>query len=86
MFVVSQANADGTFDEHKAVIGVSTEDAARKEYLRNYDAGWESRILSIREMPFAAFVRGFTIQGDRTAGGHVLKSLFKKRPTAIAAG
>ena len=79
VFVVSQANADGTFDEHKAVIGVSTEEAARKEYLRNYDAGWESRILSIRELPFAAFVSWIHDTGETgPQGGHVLKSLFKK--------
>jgi hypothetical protein len=40
VFVVDQVNADGSFDEHKALIGWETEDAARRAYLSNYETGW----------------------------------------------
>lgn len=42
VFVVNQMNADGAFDEHKAVLGpnITTEEQAKAEYLKNYSAGW----------------------------------------------
>jgi hypothetical protein len=40
IFVVNQV-LDGKFDEHKCVIGVTNEAAARKVYLDNYEDGWD---------------------------------------------
>ena len=39
-WVIDQINQDGTFDEHKIVIGPDTEAEARDAYLANYDSGW----------------------------------------------
>jgi len=41
VFVVDQVNLDGTFDEHKILLGFSDIDQARKAYLSNYEEGWQ---------------------------------------------
>lgn len=47
VFVIDQNNADGSFDEHKCMIGFDTAEAACAAYLSNYEEGWESRIGAI---------------------------------------
>ena len=41
VFVVDQVNLDGKFDEHKCLLGCSSEAEAREVYLRNYSPGWK---------------------------------------------
>ena len=40
IFVVDQVKEDGSFDEHKVVMGAASEDQARQVYLSNYPQGW----------------------------------------------
>ncbi len=40
VFVVNQMKKDGTFDEHKCILGCMNLIDAKKTYLRNYSAGW----------------------------------------------
>ena len=40
VFVVDQVNRDGSFDEHKVVLGAVDEAGARSTYLGNYEKGW----------------------------------------------
>jgi len=40
VFVVDQYKGDGTFDEHKVVLGADSMDDAVETYSRNYSAGW----------------------------------------------
>jgi hypothetical protein len=40
IYVIDQVNKDGSFDEHKVMMGFTTADAAREGYLANYDKGW----------------------------------------------
>ena len=40
VFVVDQTNTDGTFDEHKVMLGFNDRDEAMGAYLANYDATW----------------------------------------------
>ena len=40
-FVVDQYNPDGTFDEHKVMLGFNDMDEAKGAYLSNYEKGWE---------------------------------------------
>lgn len=40
IFVVYQNNPDGTFDEHKVIVGADDHTDARKIYLSNYEKGW----------------------------------------------
>ena len=40
-FVVDQTNTDGSFDEHKVMLGFNDKDEAMSAYLANYDKTWE---------------------------------------------
>lgn len=41
VFVVDQYNPDGTFDEHKVMLGFNDKEEAIEAYLSNYEDGWE---------------------------------------------
>lgn len=41
VFVVDQYNEDGSFDEHKVMLGFNDADEAETAYLSNYEKGWE---------------------------------------------
>ena len=41
VYVVDQYNPDGTFDEHKVMLGFNDIDEAKSDYLANYEKGWE---------------------------------------------
>jgi hypothetical protein len=40
IYVVDQVGADGTFDEHKCLVGYSSQKDAERAYLANYPRGW----------------------------------------------
>lgn len=61
VFVVDQVNADGTFDEHKALIGWDTEQEAREAYAANYDDGW--KVGPVTAMSMDEF-KGWLESGD----------------------
>lgn len=42
VFVVDQYNPDGSFDEHKVMLGFNDADEAKGDYLANYEQGWEN--------------------------------------------
>lgn len=42
VFVVDQYNPDGSFDEHKVMLGFNDQDEAKGDYLANYGQGWEN--------------------------------------------
>ena len=41
VYVVDQYNPDGTFDEHKVMLGFNDADEAKSDYLANYEKGWQ---------------------------------------------
>lgn len=55
VFVVDQV-LRGTFDEHKVIIGATSEEEARDVYLANYSPGWRG-LGAITAMPMAEFKR-----------------------------
>lgn len=59
VFVVDQVNKDGTFDEHKVVMGAADEAEARATYLQNYEKGWTGlgAITQMSQVDFKAWVR-----------------------------
>lgn len=59
VFVVDQVNKDGSFDEHKVVMGAADEAEARKTYLGNYAKGWTGlgAITQMTQDEFKAWVR-----------------------------
>lgn len=42
VFVVDQYDPDGSFDEHKVMLGFNDQDEAKGDYLANYEQGWEN--------------------------------------------
>ena len=43
VYIVDQYNEDGTFDEHKVMLGFNDEAEAQDAYLSNYEKGWASK-------------------------------------------
>ena len=54
VFIVDQVNEDGSFDEHKVMLGFGNAGAARRGYLANYAKGWKG-LGGLTEMPFDQF-------------------------------
>ncbi|MDV3479887.1 PLxRFG domain-containing protein [Sphingobium yanoikuyae] len=54
VFIVDQVNKDGSFDEHKVMVGFGDKGAARRGYLANYEKGWTG-LGDITEMSFDDF-------------------------------
>lgn len=42
VFVIDQYNTDGSFDEHKVMLGFNEAEEAHAAYLSNYEKGWEN--------------------------------------------
>ncbi|MGM0858675.1 MAG: LPD38 domain-containing protein [Pseudomonadota bacterium] len=49
-YVVDQVNPDGSFDEHKVLLGFDSLEQARQGYLDNYEDGWQG-LGDISETP-----------------------------------
>ena len=50
VYVVDQYNHDGSFDEHKVMLGFNSKEEAFDAYLSNYEEGWEKgRRLDVTE-------------------------------------
>lgn len=64
VFVVNQQKPDGTFDEHKVVLGESTAEDAKALYLRNYAPGWKG-FMSVTAMTVPQFKRWLK-DGDKS--------------------
>ena len=63
VFVIDQIKADGTFDEHKTVIGPDTEAEARALYLAHYPDDWTG-LGAITSMPVEAF-KAWALDGKK---------------------
>lgn len=56
VFVVDQYNPDGSFDEHKVMLGFNNAEEAKRDYLANYEKGWEnSRRIDVSAVNLADF-------------------------------
>ena len=54
VYIVDQYNEDGTFDEHKVMLGFNDEAEAQDAYLSNYEKGWSFKhklVLSSVNLP-----------------------------------
>lgn len=58
VYVIDQINKDGSFDEHKVMLGFGNAKAARDGYHANYQAGWDGfgRIQKMSMGEFKAWV------------------------------
>ncbi|MCD8287065.1 MAG: hypothetical protein LUD50_07575, partial [Clostridia bacterium] len=67
VFVVDQYNPDGSFDEHKVMIGFNDAADAMRAYLDNYEKGWEKgRRLEISSIPASDFEKWVESSGRKT--------------------
>lgn len=64
VFIVDQVNKDGSFDEHKVILGAVDAADAEKTYKRNYSAGWA--VGPISEMDIDQF-KDWLKNGDTKA-------------------
>lgn len=56
VFVVDQYNPDGTFDEHKVMLGFNDASDAKNNYLANYKKGWKNgRRIDVSAVSLADF-------------------------------
>lgn len=56
VYVVDQYNPDGTFDEHKVMLGFNDASDAKNNYLANYKKGWEKeRRIDVSAVSLADF-------------------------------
>jgi hypothetical protein len=88
VFVVDQVNRDGSFDEHKVVLGAADEADARSTYLGNYEKGWTGLggITQMTQDEFKAWVRdaGKTMKPAGTLPG-AAPAPASKKPRGILA-
>lgn len=54
--VIDQLKADGSFDEHKAMVGWSDQSLALHSYLDNYSPGWDKRVGGVVTMTQGEFL------------------------------
>jgi hypothetical protein len=81
VFVVDQINKDGTFDEHKAMVGYPNILAARRAYAQNYPKGFKVGPIGTMEM---SEFKGWLKDGDQTVPYQPSK--IKGAPAAATAG
>ncbi|MBL3825176.1 MULTISPECIES: hypothetical protein [unclassified Marinobacter] len=63
VFVIDQPKADGSFDEHKILLGYANEKEAREGYLANYEKGWKAGPITRMSMDdFKDWVRNGNTQ------------------------
>lgn len=63
VFIVDQVKEDGSFDEHKVMLGYESSEDARDAYLRNYEDGWQG-LGSITQIDIEDFRRW--VEADKT--------------------
>lgn len=65
VFVVNQLKKDGSFDEHKAMLGFNNIEHAKASYMRNFQPGWKG-MGDVVEMTTEEF-KHWTENGDTKA-------------------
>lgn len=72
--IIDQYNPDGTFDEHKVMLGFNSMDEAKEAYLSNYEEGWENgRRLVFTTADLADFEKWIESSHRKTKAYHEYK-------------
>ena len=80
VFVVDQYNPDGSFDEHKVMLGFNDIDDAYAAYLSNYEKGWsDSRKIVIRPSTLEDFEKWINSSHRKTKPFAEYKSVEENR-------
>ena len=67
VFVVDQYNPDGSFDEHKVMLGFNNAEEAKRDYLANYEKGWENgRRIDVSAVNLADFEKWIASSHHKT--------------------
>lgn len=85
VFVVDQNNRDGSFDEHKVIMGAATVAQARATYLQNYEKGWTGLggITQMTQDEFKAWVMDAQKTRKRVAPASSLKRVEEEEKTPV---
>lgn len=82
VFVVDQYNADGTFDEHKVMLGFNEQEEAFDAYLSNYERDWEhGRRLDVSSVNIEDFERWIESSRRKTKPFTEYKNVHKDTAT-----
>jgi|GEM_PF-5602249 len=70
-YIVDQTNQDGSFDEHKIMLGFDSKEKAKKGYLVNYDKDWQGlgNITEIAMEDLKKWIKGETVKPYRPISG-----------------
>jgi GNAT superfamily N-acetyltransferase len=82
VFVVDQLDAEGDFDEHKAIAGVPTKADARRLYLDHYPAKFFGGISALTVEQFKEFLRDGDVSKPVAGQVHALKAAADAGPAA----
>ncbi|MGN1220175.1 MAG: hypothetical protein ACI4TU_04475, partial [Candidatus Cryptobacteroides sp.] len=56
VYIIDVYNPDGSFDEHKVMLGFNDAATAREDFLKNYDEGWgDNRRIDMSEVDISDF-------------------------------
>ena len=84
VFVVDQYNPDGSFDEHKVMLGFNDKDEAFEAYLSNYEAGWDKgRRLDVTAVNLNDFEKWIESSKRKTKAFADYKSIKSKEDNNI---
>lgn len=87
VYVVDQYNPDGTFDEHKVMLGFNDMDEAKSDYLANYEKGWENgRRIDVTAVNLEDFEKWIASSHRKTKPFGEYSSVKKDTDTTVKTG
>lgn len=85
VFVVDQYNPDGTFDEHKVMLGFNSEEDAYNAYLSNYESEWEKgRRLDVGVVDIREFEKWVDSSRRKTKAFSEYRSVKSKNDNSLS--
>lgn len=85
VYVVDQYNPDGTFDEHKVMLGFNSEEDAYNAYLSNYESEWEKgRRLDVGEVDIREFEKWVDSSRRKTKAFSEYRSVKSKNDNSLS--
>ena len=87
VFIIDQYNPDGTFDEHKVMLGFNEQEEAETAFLNNYDEEWATnRRLDGSSVPIEDFEKWIDSSHRKTKPFSEYKGVKNAETTAVVLG
>lgn len=87
VFIIDQYNPDGTFDEHKVMLGFNEQEEAETAFLSNYDEEWATnRRLDGSSVPIEDFEKWIDSSHRKTKPFSEYKGVKNAETTAVVLG